>query len=125
MQDRIKINGVEIWQPDKDAVAYNLETTYTDDSGRVTTGKGHFTALFTIEQLGYSVKNIPIKEASKILKQVGSGKYFTLHYFSPFYGQWRDGIFMVGQGSMQIGTLIEGQERLSSLSFNMTGVDPI
>lgn len=123
-QDSIKINGKEIYQPDEN-LAYNFETTYTEDSGRVQTGKGHFVPLFTVEQLGYTATNIPQPEATKILRMIDGGQEFTLHYFSMHYGHWRDGTFYVGQGNMSIGTLKDGEEELESLSFNMTGVDPI
>lgn len=123
-QDSIKINGKEIYQPDEN-LAYNFETTYTEDSGRVQTGKGHFIPLFTVEQLNYTATDIPQPEATKILQMIDSGQHFTLHYFSMHYGRWRDGEFYVGQGDMSIGTLKKGEEELESLSFNMTGVDPI
>lgn len=122
-QDRIKIDGNEIWQPDKD-LSHNFATTYSEDSTRTQDGAGHFTPLFTIQQEGYSATHIPVEEASKILKLV-IGRNFTLHYFSPYEGKWIDGTFYVGQGDCTIGTLEEGEEHLSSLSFNMTGVAPI
>lgn len=123
-QDSIKINGQEIYQPDEN-LAYSFETTYTEDSGRVQTGKGHFVPLFTVEQLNYTATNIPQSEATKILQMIDGGGDFTLHYFSMHYGRWRDGKFYVGKGDMSIGTLEKGEEKLESLSFNMTGVDPI
>lgn len=45
-QDRMRINGEDIWQPDE-GLQYNTETTYTEDSTRVMTGAAHFTPLFT------------------------------------------------------------------------------
>ena len=124
MQDTIKINGVEIYQPDQN-LSYDFETTYTNDSGRVQTGDGYFTPMFTVEQLEYKATDIPQAEATKILQMVARGNNFTLHYFSLFYGGWRDGTFFVGKGDMSIGSLEEGNEVLESLSFNMTGVNPI
>ena len=124
MQDRIRINNTDIYQPDK-GLSYKFETTYTSDSSRVQTGKGHFTALFTVEQLNYKATHIPQEEATKIIKMVARGTNFTLHYFSIFYGQWRDGTFYVGQGDMAIGSLEDDNRYLDSLNFNMTGVDPV
>lgn len=123
-QDRIKINGIEIWQPDH-GLQYDFETTYTEDSNRVQTGVGYFTPLFTVERLGYTATNIPQKEATKILQQIDRGKPFTLHYFSLHHGTWRDDVFYVGSGNCSIGMLIDGEEYLESLSFNTTGVNPI
>lgn len=124
MQDKIRINGVEIWQPDS-GLQSSFETTYSADSTRVQSGKMHATPLFTVEQFSYSATDIPIKEASRIIQMVIKGFPFTLHYYSPFYGEWRDAKFRVGRGQYSIGTLKENNERLESLSFNMTGEDPI
>lgn len=123
MQDTIKIDGKEIYQPDDD-MSYSLETTYTNDSGRVQTGSGYFTPMFTVEQFGYTATHVPVADASQLLQLV-IGRNFTLHCFSPYYGQWRDGTFYVGKGDSKIGTLEDGGEYISSLSFNMTGVNPI
>lgn len=123
-QQRIDINSKGIWQPDSN-LAYSFETTYTSDSTRTQDGKGHFSAMFTVEQLGYSATDIPVAEANKILKEIIKGKNFTLHYYSLYYGAWRNDTFYVGKGDCEIGTLAEDEERLSSLKFNMTGVNPI
>lgn len=124
MQDTIKINGVEIWQPDK-GLQSNFETTYSSDSGRVQSGKMHATPLFTVEQFSYTATDIPVENAKEIIQMIIKGNPFTLHYFSTYYGEWRDDIFRVGKGQYSIGSLKEGGERLESLSFNMTGDNPL
>lgn len=124
MQDKIKINGIEIHQPDA-GLQSSFETTYSSDSGRVQSGVMHATPLFTVEQFSYSATDIPISEASVIIRQIVKGEAFTLHYYSPFYGVWRDDTFRVGRGQYSIGSLKEDGERLESLSFNMTGDNPI
>lgn len=124
MQNEIKINGVKVFQPDED-MGWSFETTYSEGSTRTQAGKGRFTPLFTVEQLSYSASDVPIAEASLILNMVARGKNFSLFYFSAYYGRWRTDTFYVGQGEISIGTLEEDGERLSSLSFNMTGVNPL
>lgn len=124
MQEKIKINGIEIFQPDRD-LAYNFETTFSEDSTRTQNGVAHFTPLFTVEQLGYSATNIPTDKASEILQQIVKGKSFQLHYFSTYYNAWRTDKFRVGKGSLSIGSLSENKETISKLSFNMTGENPI
>lgn len=121
----IEINGVKIWQPDSGDLAYNFETTYTEDSTRTQDGAGHFTALFTVEQLGYSATNIPIDKASEIVRMIARGTPFNLTYYSMYYGGWRSGSFYVGKGQMSIGNVIPSKGMVSSLSFNMTGVNPL
>lgn len=124
MQDKIRINGIEIFQPDE-GLKSSFETTYSEDSTRLQTGEANFVPLFTVEQFSYSASDIPVAEASVILQQIIKGEAFKLHYFSPYYGKWRDGMFRVGQGQFTIGTVEEGGEKLSSLSFNMTGEKPL
>ena len=124
MQDKIKINDIEIFQPDE-GLKSSFETTYSEDSTRLQSGEANFVPLFTVEQFSYSATDIPVKEASIILQQIIKGNAFKLHYFSTFYGKWRDGMFRVGQGQFTIGTIEEDNERISNLSFNMTGDNPI
>lgn len=124
-QDCIKINGIEIWQPDSKELGYSFETTYTEDSTRTQDGVGHFTPLFTVEQLSYSASNVPAGKAAEILQQVAKGNNFTLHYYSLYHGAWKDGTFYVGKGNSNFNRLVLYDETVESLSFNMTGVNPI
>lgn len=124
-QERIKMNGIEIWQPDEQ-MSYNFETKFSEDSVRVQSGEDRFTPLFTVEQYGYKATNIPQPEATKILQIIALGKTFTLHHFSLYHGCWRDDVFRVGKsGNLQIGSLSKDNEYLSELSFNMTGKSPL
>lgn len=123
--EKIQMNGTVIWQPDKD-MAYSFATTYSEGSNRTQYGNGRFTPLFTVEQYGYSAKNVPQAEATRILKIIAKGYTFTLHHFSLYYGTWRNDPFYVGKsGSITIGELSPDRKYISSLSFNMTGVNPI
>lgn len=124
MQDTIKINGIEIYQPDK-GLQSSFETTYSSDSGRVQSGAMHATPLFTVEQFSYSATDVPIDDVKVILQQIIKGNPFELHYYSPYYGKWRDDIFRVGKGQYSIGSLKADEEKIESFSFNMTGDNPI
>ncbi len=123
-QQKITLNSIEIKQPDN-GLQYSFETTYSSDSTRTENGVGHFTPLFTVESLSYSATGVKISEMTAILNIIAKGKSFTLHYFSPYYGSWRDDTFYVGQGNLTIGTLQSKREMYDSLSFQMTGVNPI
>lgn len=123
-QEKITFNGVTIKQPDE-GLGYDFETTYTDDSTRVQSGVLHSTPLFTVESYSYSASWLTIQEMKQILQIVAKGKPFRMHYFSPYYGTWRDDLFYVGNGSLSIGTLREDKEKFESLSFNIVGVNPI
>lgn len=123
-QEYITMNGIEIFQPDE-GLEYNFATTYTENSKRTQKGAGHFTPLFTVEQFGYTATDVPLDEASKIMKIVAKGKPFTLHYLSLYYGKWVDNKFYVGKGSLDIKRLKIVNGKVNKLSFNMTGVNPI
>lgn len=124
MQDLIRINGIDIFQPDEN-LGYSFETTYTEDSTRLQNGVANFVPMFTVEQLSYVATDIPVEKATEILQQIDKGQSFTLHYYSIHYGTWRDGTFRVGKGNLSIGSLEKGYSKLSSLSFNMTGDEPL
>lgn len=122
--EMVKINGVKIYQPDEN-MACSFQTTYTEDTTRVQNGQLHLTPMFTVEQVAYSVTDIPTDKASEILQMIIKGQKFKLHYFSLYYNAWRDAEFYVGQGQFSIGSLSEDNMHLDSLSFNMTGVNPL
>lgn len=122
-QEKLKINDVIVFQP-KELINWDFETTYSDGSTRSQLGTGYFDELFTVEQYQYQAEDIPAIEASKILKMV-VGKKFQLHYFSPYFGEWRTDKFFVGKGSVNIETLKDNQEIYKSLTINMTGINPI
>lgn len=123
-QEYIKMNGVVILQPDE-GLGYDFETTYTEDTTRVQSGALHATAMFTVEAFSYEASWVSLTDMRTILQIVATGKPFTLHYFSPYYGAWRDDRFYVGKGSLSIGRLNTAEEKYESLSFNMIGVNPI
>ena len=123
-QQRIMMNDTVIHQPDA-GLKFNTETKYSQDSGRVQNGEAHITPLFTVEQYGYTATNVPQEKATEIIRIICTGKPFKLHYFSMYYGKWRDAMFFVGKGDFDISSLKEGEECVKTLSFNMTGVKPI
>lgn len=124
MQNYIKINNVLVRQPDE-GLGYSFETTYTQDTTRSQSGKLHATALFTVESFSFKASNVTVFEVSELLQNIMKGGSFTLHYFSPYYGTWRDDKFYVGKGSLSIGRLNEDSETYNEVSFNMIGVNPI
>lgn len=128
--DYVKMKGLNdsgwttIRQPDED-LAWNFETTYREDASRSYTGVMVAVPLFTVEQLQYVATDLTAAEVSTILGFIASGSPFYLHYFSPYYGTWRDDRFYVGKGSLSIGQLDQSSGLISSLSFNMQGVNPL
>jgi hypothetical protein len=119
-QEYIKINGVKIRQPDED-MGYDFETIFSEDTKRTQAGTLMTSPAFTVESLSYQASNVTVEEMRTILRQIMKGGFFTLHYWSPYYGAWRDDQFYVGRGSLVLGRLNEAKERYTSLSFNMVG----
>ena len=119
-QNYITINGVKIRQPDE-GLGYDFETTYTEDSKRTQRGKLTTSRLYTVESFSYSATNVTAEEMKIILHELMKGEFFTLQYWSPYYGEWRDDEFYVGRGSLVFSRLNENEERYDSLTFNMVG----
>lgn len=122
-QQKYMINGVEIWQPDED-LEWNFETTYTEDSARTQDGKGHFTEMFTVQSFGYRASHVPVTEWKKISQMI-VGQKFDLYAWNPHFGKWMTHRCYVGKGSLNIGTLEEGYEKYSSISFNMIDINTL
>lgn len=122
IQFKFKINGLDVYQPDK-GLQYSIETTYNEDATRSTTGKLNLKRQFTIASIQYSAKNMPIAEATKILELVGLGKTFNLYYYDPFLGGWTSRKFYVGSANCTLQNL-KTLEETCDLDFTMTSVNP-
>ena len=122
-QQKIKIDGVEIFQPDS-GLTWEFETTYTSASTRPQSGVGRFAPMFTVESYQYKASNVPVADVAQILQLV-TGRNFSLYHFSPYTGRWETGTFYVGKGTLVLGLLKEDEEIYNSVTFNMIGVNPI
>ena len=121
-QQRISINGWSAKQPVD--FGWSYETTSTEDSGRAMSGTLYDTPMFTVEAFDVSYRDMTISEASALLQHIvkrPSRPYVTLHYFSPYYGNWRDGEFSVSQGSLKVKSLKQGEENIDEISFKLVG----
>lgn len=123
-QNYITINGVKIRQPDE-GLGYDWETTYSEDSKRTQRGKLTTSRLYTVESFSYEATNVTAEEMKTLLQLLLKGEFFTLHYWSPYYGQWRDDQFYVGRGGIAVSRLNEAEECYESVSFNMIGRNPV
>lgn len=121
--EKYKINGIEIWQPDGD-LGWDFETTYTPDSTRAANGTGHFSEMFTTESFSYQASHVPVSEWAKISKMI-VGRKFNLYAWNPHFGKWMTHRCYVGKGSLNIGSLEAGNERYSSISFNMVDINTL
>ena len=121
MQDKIKINNVEIVQPDS-GLQYSFKKTYSDDTKETQDGTLHGTVVSVHEVLGYTATGIPVSKATALISAIISNNTFFLHYFSAYFGAWRTDVFRVPEGSLKIGSLNEDHELYDSISFTMEGV---
>lgn len=125
-QQKVTINGEDIRQPDTFNPSW--ETTYTEDSGRIITGSAELEPMFTVEAFDVHWSALNIEDTSKLLQLLvatPSKPNFNLHYFSPYYGEWRTAKFYVGKGSLELKTLKEDMEGYKALSCNVIGIEPI
>lgn len=123
-QNKIKMNNIVIAQPDR-GLGYSFAVTHTSDSMRAQTGKAHITPMFAVEAYSYEKTKISLSEMKTILQIIARGATFQLFHYSAFYGEWRTDPFYVAEGDLSIGSLKEDEEVFDSLSFTMTGVNPI
>jgi len=122
-QDYIKMNNTVIAQPDK--LSYSFETTYTEDSGRVQSGKAKTSRMFTVEAFSLSYTFLTLDEANAIVRIIQSGTPFQFHYPSVYYKGWRTAPFYVGKGQANWGRINLDEELVEDFSFNCVGVNPI
>lgn len=122
MGNRIAIDGWNTVQPS--TFDYDFQTTSSSDSGRTMSGKANVSVLFTVEAFTVEYRNLTPNQASTLLQKIvqrPSKPYFNLYYFSPYYGQWRTAQFYVGEGSLKIKTLEQGNENIDSISCSFVG----
>lgn len=125
-QERILIDGWGDVQPTQ--FDWDFATTSTDDSTRAMSGAAYITPLFTVESFSVAYRNLTVAQCSRILQSIvqrPGRPFFSLHYFSPYYGAWRTAAFYVGQGTLKVRTLKVGQERMQEITCNFIGRDKL
>ncbi|PWL62325.1 MAG: hypothetical protein DBY35_03500 [Bacteroidales bacterium] len=122
-QEYIKFNDTIIHQPDE--FSESFASTSTNDSGRTQDGVAHNTFMFTVENFSFKATHMHPWESAQIMQMIVGQQRFKAHYFSPYYGAWRDDYFYVSQGSISAKTLELGAEDLTDLSFNMICINPL
>lgn len=121
-QKRIAVDGWNAVQPM--TFDYNFQTTSSEDSGRVMSGRANISPLFTVEAFDVTYEDLTPAQASALLKKIvqrPSKPYFSLYYYSPYYGNWRTDEFYVGEGSLKVRTLKEGEEMMSQITCSFVG----
>lgn len=123
MQDKIKINGITVVQPDE--YSANLATTSTDDSDRDQSLVMHNTPIGTVASYSLKWSYIDVADAAVILQQILNKSSFRLHYFDIVTASWKDSDFYATTFNSPAKTLEEGDECWEELSFNVVKVRPV
>lgn len=124
-QQRLKFNNYTPPNPDKDGYKAALATTSTSNSGRTMRGHMNNVPLFTVESYNLKWTDISAYDASRILSEVINKSGFSFYHFNIYRNQWETSLFYAANFNAPIISLKEGLEKLSELSFQVTGVDPI
>lgn len=111
--------------PDEDGYTLQFATTSTSNSGRTMRGNMINTPLFTVEAYNLKWTDIPVSIAQKILKEVIGKAKFQFYHFSVIDNEWKTGEFYVANINAPPVCLVDGEELLSELSFQVTCIDPI
>ena len=121
-QKRISINSWDAVQPS--AFTFAFETTSSEDSGRALSGALSSNPLFTVEAYDVEYQNLTPAQASTLLHhivQTPATPYFNLYHFSPYHGDWRTGQFYVGDGTLRVKTLEDGDEVMENITCRFVG----
>lgn len=125
-QNIVMIDGSIRTQPFD--MKYSLETTDGSGTTRTIEGKLKGSPLFVIEAYNVTYKRLTTAQTSELLQAIirrPSKPTFELYCFSPFTGTWTQRTFYCTAESLNIVTLKDGSERLSDLSVQFVGVNPV
>ena len=109
---------------DEDGYTISFASTSSDDSGRLMSGKMVNTRLFTIEAYNLKWSDISAKDASKIINETVFKSQFDFHFYNIKTGEWETAPFYVANVDTSAYSLVDGEEKCTSLSFQVTRVDP-
>lgn len=124
-QQKLKFNNYTPRMVDEDGYQLAFATTSTSNSGRTMRGNMINTPLFTIEAYNLKWTNLKASEASDILNEVMGKSSFDFYHYNIYRKRWETGQFYVANINSPIISLIDGTEKVSELSFQVTAVNPI
>lgn len=125
MQKKIMFNGYAPPNLAEDGYKPSFAVTSTANSGRGQRGKMYNTVMFTVEAFDLKWTHLTTNDLSNILKQVMGKSSFDFTYFSPYHNKWRTDKFYMANATLDIKRLNPNNEKVSELSFQVTGINPI
>ena len=123
-QNHLQFDGYAPPDVDEDGYTIAFAATSSDDSGRLMNGKMVNTRLFTIEAYKLKWTDITLEAAAKILSKTVFKSQFDFHYFNIKTAKWETHAFYVANVDTAMYSLKEGEEKCTSLSFQVTRIDP-
>lgn len=113
--------------PDVDEDGYQVDESVTSTSNRTRTQRGYMKGdvLFTVEAYNLKWTDISAKDAAEIKKRVLGKKSFMFHHFNSYSGRWETSSFIANNISSSYYTLVDGEERVNQLSFQVTSEGPL
>lgn len=125
-QQRLKFNDYTPRMVDQDG-GYEVAfaTTSTSNSGRTMRGNMNNTVLFTVEAYNLKWTSIRASEVSKILHEVMGRDSFDFYHYNIYNDRWETGQFYVANVNTPVISLIDNEEKVRELSFQVTAINPI
>ena len=123
-QNHLQFDGYTPPGVDEDGYTIAFAATSSDDSGRLMNGKMVNTRLFTVEAYNLKWTDITLEAAAEILSKTVFKSQFNFHYFNIKTAKWETHAFYVANVDTAIYSLKEGEEKCTSLSFQVTRIDP-
>lgn len=124
-QNHLKFGTYTPTDPDSDGYQVSFATTSSDKSGRTMRGTMKNAVLFTVEAYNLKWTDIDATVASRILKEVMGKDEFDFYHFNVYKASWETGKFLAANFNAPVISLEDGKEKLSELSFQVTGINPV
>lgn len=124
-QNHLKFGTYTPTDPDSDGYQVSLATTSSSKSGRTMRGNMKNAVLFTVEAYNLKWTGIDATVASRILKEVMGKDEFDFYHFNVYTASWETGKFLAANFNAPVISLEDGKEKLSELSFQVTGINPV
>ena len=110
----------------QDGYKPSFAVTSTANSGRTMRGTMINTTMFTVEAYDLKWDRITAQQVSEILQEIVGYDSFNFTYYSVFYNRWLTAPFYVANvNSINITSLVDGEEKVMDLSFQVTGINPV
>lgn len=124
-QNHLKFGTYTPTDTDSDGYQVSFATTSSDKSGRTMRGTMKNAVLFTVEAYNLKWTDIDATVASRILKEVMGKDEFDFYHFNVYTASWETGKFYAANFNAPVISIEDGKEKLSELSFQVTGMNPV